>query len=191
MFNFHVKFLYIAFILLFNLSLYSQDNVSQKVSDARAMYNEYNYLDAIVMLEDIYLDNRYNLDLSFVLLDSYIKVKNYTKANGIIEDLMRYHPKNEDVLERKLNLLLIENKISEAKSFSSRVKSMYNKNYFSLYADAFITANEGYLKSALALYKKARLINSKRPEATIGLAYLELKLLNETDALKLFKENIT
>ena len=164
--------------------------MSQKVSDARAMYNEYNYLDAIVMLEDIYLDNRYNLDLSFVLLDSYIKVKNYTKANGIIEDLMRYHPKNEDVLERKLNLLLIENKISEAKGFSSRVKSMYNKNYFALYADAFITANEGYLKSALALYKKARLINSKRPEATIGLAYLELKLLNENNALKLFKENI-
>ena len=190
MFNFYVKFLYIAFIFLFNLSLYSQDDVSQKVNDAKAMYDEYNYLDAIVMLEDIYLDNRYNLDLSFVLLDSYIKVKNYTKANGIIEDLMRYHPKNEDVLERKLNLLLIENKISEAKSFSSRVKSMYNKNYFSLYADAFITANEGYLKSALALYKKARLINSKRPEATIGLAYLELKLLNETDALKLFKENI-
>ena len=190
MFNFYVKFLYIAFIFLFNLSLYSQDDVSQKVNDAKAMYDEYNYLDAIVMLEDIYLDNRYNLDLSFVLLDSYIKVKNYTKANGIIEDLMRYHPKNEDVLERKLNLLLIENKISEAKSFSSRVKSMYNKNYFSLYADAFITANEGYLKSALALYKKARLINSKRPEATIGLAYLELKLLNENNALKLFKENI-
>ncbi len=190
MFNFHVKFLYIGFILLFSLSLYSQDDMSQKVNDARVMYNEYNYLDAIVMLEDIYLDNRYNLDLSFVLLDSYIKVKNYTKANGIIEDLMRYHPKNEDVLERKLNLLLIENKISEAKAFSSRVKSMYNKNYFALYADAFITANEGYLKSALALYKKARLINSKRPEATIGLAYLELKLLNDANALKLFKENI-
>lgn len=188
--NLDKKFLYISFILLFNLSLYSQGDVSEKVNQARQRYNEYNYLDAIIMLEDIYLANRYRLDLSFVLLDSYVKVKNYTKANGIIEDLMRYHPRNEDVLERKLNLLLIENKISEAKSFSSRVKSIYNKNYFALYADAFITENEGYLKSALTLYKKVRLINPIRPESTVGLAYLELKLLNEPNALRLFRENI-
>lgn len=190
MFNLYKIIFYIIFISLFSFSLYAEDIVSERVREARDKYNDNDYLGAVIMLEDMYLENRYRLDLSLVLVDSYIKIQNYTKASGIIEDLIRYHPKDEGVLERNLSLLLLENNVSEAKTLTSRIKSMYNKNYYALYADAFLTEKAGYLIPALTLYEKARVINSKRPEATLGLAYLELMLLNEERALTLFEENL-
>lgn len=173
--------------MFYCFGLYAQSN---RVEEALRFYNERNYEASIGILEPMERDNPYKLESSLLLADNYIKIDNYLMAERIIKDLQRYHPKNYQVLERKLLIELLDNKNAEARATIFAIKSLDSKNYFASYAEGLLSERNGYLKSAMSFYEKARVIDKNRYEATVALAYLKLALGDKNGALNLFKENI-
>lgn len=160
------------------------------IEEALRLYNLRDYESSIAILTPIERDNPYKLETSLLLVDNYIKLHNYLMANTIINNLEKYHKKNYLVLERKLLVQLLENKNSEARATINTIKSLDSKNYLASYGEGVLSERNGYLKSAVSFYEKARVIDKKRPEATLALAYLRLALGDKNAALVLFKDNI-
>lgn len=176
---------YLIVFSIFTLSIFSQDNISE----ARKKYDERNYTDAIVILQKDYEKEPYNLSSSLLLVDSYIKVKNYLNARLIVDTLKKYHSKNVSVLEKELELNLIENRNVEARASVSTILKLDNKNYYATYADGVLNERMGYINAASTIFEKARIIDAKRSEATVAFAYLKISI-NPELALKLFRENL-
>ncbi len=180
----------LCFLVFFSTLLYSQSQFDESVNQATTYYENRQYSDAIAILEAFYPENRYKLESSLLLIDSYIKTGNYNKANVIINDLVKYHPRAFTVLERKLEILLMQNNLGESRGIIAQILSLDSKNYFASYGEALLNEKTGYMKSAVPLYEKAILISPSRSEAVLGLAYLELKLGNPERAFTLFNRNI-
>ncbi|WP_300367915.1 lipopolysaccharide assembly protein LapB [Brachyspira sp.] len=172
--------------LIYSFSAFSQNTVE----NALKLYGERKYEDSIRVLESINVKPS-DLDTYLLLIDNYIKLNNFVMAETLISDAERYHSRNYRLFERKLNIELINNRNSEARTTISTIKKLDSKNYFANYAEGVLSERAGYYKTAMSMYERARVINRVRPEATVALAYLYLAKGSNETALNLFDENIT
>lgn len=173
-------------LILFSFTLYGKGNYS----DARKFYNEFKYDDAIYILETLSQKNNYKLEENLLLVDSYIRIKNYRKALVLIEALKKNHPRDYTVLERELEISLLENNNSKATDIVGKILKLDSKNYYASYAEGLLRERLGYITSAISLYERARVINPKRGEATVALGYLKLLTGRRQEAERLFLENV-
>lgn len=171
---------------IFTFPAFSQNTVE----NALKLYNERNYEDSIRILEAIDVKPS-DLDSYLLLIDNYIKLNNFVMAETLIADAERYHSRSYKLLERKLNIELINNRNSEARTTVSNIKKLDSKNYIANYAEGVLSERSGYYKTAMSMYERARVINSARSEATVALAYLHLANGDKEAAFRLFDENIT
>ena len=125
-----------------------------------------------------------------LLIDNYIKLKNYSMAETLINDAANYHSKDFRVLERKLNVELLNNRNTEARRTINLIKALDSKNYFANYAEGLLNERMGYYKTAMTLYERAIIIDRNRAEAPVSLAYLQLASGNSNRALSLLNNNI-
>ena len=125
-----------------------------------------------------------------LLIDNYIKLKNYSMAETLINDAANYHSKDFRVLERKLNIELVNNRNTEARRTINSIKALDSKNYFANYAEGLLNERMGYYKTAMTLYERAIIIDRNRAEAPVSLAYLQLASGNSNQALSLLNNNI-
>ena len=125
-----------------------------------------------------------------LLIDNYIKLKNYSMAETLIKDAENYHSKDFRVLERKLNIELLNNRNTEARRTINSIKALDSKNYFANYAEGLLNERMGYYKTAMTLYERAIIIDRNRAEAPVSLAYLQLASGNSNQALSLLNNNI-
>ena len=125
-----------------------------------------------------------------LLIDNYIKLKNYSMAETLIKDAENYHSKDFRVLERKLNIELVNNRNTEARRTINSIKALDSKNYFANYAEGLLNERMGYYKTAMTLYERAIIIDRNRAEAPVSLAYLQLASGNSNQALSLLNNNI-
>ena len=125
-----------------------------------------------------------------LLIDNYIKLKNYSMAETLINDAANYHSKDFRVLERKLNVELLNNRNTEARRTINSIKALDSKNYFANYAEGLLNERMGYYKTAMTLYERAIIIDRNRAEAPVSLAYLQLASGNSNQALSLLNNNI-
>ena len=171
---------------IFTFHAFSQNTVE----NALKLYNERNYESSIRILESLNVKPS-DLDSYLLLIDNYIKLNNFAMVETLIADAERYHSRNYKLLERKLIMELLNNRNSEAKITVNSIKQLDNKNYLANYGEAILSERAGYYETAMNMYERARVIDRKRPEATVALAYLHLANGDNKIALSLFNENMT
>lgn len=181
-------------ILVFLISIcisfaaFGQSSNSENLRNALNFYNSRNYENSIAVLESMNIKPG-DIEAYLLLIDNYIKLKNYSMAETLIKDAENYHSKDFRVLERKLNVELLNNRNSEARNTINSIKSLDGKNYLANYAEGLLNERTGYYKTAMTLYERAIIIDGNREEAPVSLAYLHLANGNNYEAFNLLSNN--
>ena len=157
--------------------------------NALNFYNNRNYENSIAILEAMNIKPS-DIEAYILLIDNYIKLKNYSMAETLIKDAENYHSKDFRILERKLNVELLNNRNSEARNTIKLIKALDSKNYFANYGEGVLNERIGYYKTAMTLYERAIIIDKSRAEAPVSLAYLQLANGNSNYAFNLLNNNI-
>lgn len=182
-------------ILVFLISIcisfvsFGQSANNDNLQNALNFYNNRNYENSISVLESMNIKPS-DIEPYLLLIDNYIKLKNYSMAETLINDAANYHSKDFRVLERKLNVELLNNRNSEARKTINSIKALDSKNYLANYAEGLLNERMGYYKTAMTLYERAIIIDKNRYEAPVSLAYLQLASGNSNRALNLLNDNI-
>ena len=164
-------------------------SANNNFQNALNFYNNRNYENSIAVLESMNIKPS-DIEPYLLLIDNYIKLKNYSMAETLINDAANYHSRDFRVLERKLNIELLNNRNTEARRTINSIKTLDSKNYFANYAEGLLNERMGYYKTAMTLYERAIIIDRNRAEAPVSLAYLQLASGNSNRALNLLNNNI-
>ena len=176
-------------IFYFCISSISFGQSANNFQNALNFYNNRNYENSIAVLESMNIKPS-DIEPYLLLIDNYIKLKNYSMAETLINDAENYHSKDFRVLERKLNIELLNNRNTEARRTINSIKALDSKNYFANYAEGLLNERMGYYKTAMTLYERAIIIDRNRAEAPVSLAYLQLASGNSNRAFSLLNNNI-
>ena len=164
-------------------------SANNNFQNALNFYNNRNYENSIAVLESMNIKPS-DIEPYLLLIDNYIKLKNYSMAETLINDAANYHSRDFRVLERKLNIELLNNRNTEARRTINSIKALDSKNYFANYAEGLLNERMGYYKTAMTLYERAIIIDRNRAEAPVSLAYLQIASGNSNRALNLLNNNI-
>lgn len=181
----------IVFIASTGLIFSQSDFAKSQYQKALSEYKEKKYNEAVTTLEAVEKENPYYLDASILLIDTYIALKNYNRANAVAENLLKYHANNTRAFERMLQIRLLQNDKTKSQNLISHIKKLDNKNYYAAYAEGVIAERDGHSASAVKLYENARKLDRTRTEANASLAYIYIISGQKERGLGLFKENIT
>lgn len=182
--------LILVFLISICISFASLGQTSNNnFQNALNFYNNRNYENSIAILEAMNIKPSY-IEAYILLIDNYIKLKNYSMAETLIKDAENYHSKDFRILERKLNVELLNNRNSEARNTIKLIKALDSKNYFANYGEGVLNERIGYYKTAMTLYERAIIIDKSRVEAPVSLAYLQLANGNSNYAFNLLNNNI-
>ena len=182
--------LILVFLISICISFASLGQTSNNnFQNALNFYNNRNYENSIAILESMNIKPS-DIEAYILLIDNYIKLKNYSMAETLIKDAENYHSKDFRILERKLNVELLNNRNSEARNTIKLIKALDSKNYFANYGEGVLNERIGYYKTAMTLYERAIIIDKSRAEAPVSLAYLQLANGNSNYALNLLNNNI-
>lgn len=180
---------FISIFYFYASSISFGQSANNNFQNALNFYNNRNYENSIVVLESMNIKPS-DIEPYLLLIDNYIKLKNYSMAETLINDAANYHSRDFRVLERKLNIELLNNRNTEARRTINSIKALDSKNYFANYAEGLLNERMGYYKTAMTLYERAIIIDRNRAEAPVSLAYLELASGNSNRALNLLNNNI-
>lgn len=182
--------LILVFLISICISFASLGQTSNNnFQNALNFYNNRNYENSIAILEAMNIKPS-DIESYILLIDNYIKLKNYSMAETLIKDAENYHSKDFRILERKLNVELLNNRNSEARNTIKLIKALDSKNYFANYGEGVLNERIGYYKTAMTLYERAIIIDKSRAEAPVSLAYLQLANGNSNYAFNLLNNNI-
>lgn len=182
--------LILVFLISICISFASLGQTSNNnFQNALNFYNNRNYENSIAILEAMNIKPS-DIEAYILLIDNYIKLKNYSMAETLIKDAENYHSKDFRILERKLNVELLNNRNSEARNTIKLIKALDSKNYFANYGEGVLNERIGYYKTAMTLYERAIIIDKSRAEAPVSLAYLQLANGNSNYAFNLLNNNI-
>ena len=187
-----MRLILVFFISIFYFCISSisfGQSANNNLQNALNFYNNRNYENSIAVLESMNIKPS-DIEPYLLLIDNYIKLKNYSMAETLINDAANYHSKDFRVLERKLNVELLNNRNTEARRTINLIKALDSKNYFANYAEGLLNERMGYYKTAMTLYERAIIIDRNRAEAPVSLAYLQLASGNSNQALSLLNNNI-
>ena len=187
-----MRLILVFFISIFYFCISSisfGQSANNNFQNALNFYNNRNYENSIAVLESMNIKPS-DIEPYLLLIDNYIKLKNYSMAETLINDAANYHSKDFRVLERKLNIELVNNRNTEARRTINSIKALDSKNYFANYAEGLLNERMGYYKTAMTLYERAIIIDRNRAEAPVSLAYLQLASGNSNQALSLLNNNI-
>ena len=187
-----MRLILVFFISIFYFCISSisfGQSANNNLQNALNFYNNRNYENSIAVLESMNIKPS-DIEPYLLLIDNYIKLKNYSMAETLINDAANYHSKDFRVLERKLNIELLNNRNTEARRTINSIKALDSKNYFANYAEGLLNERMGYYKTAMTLYERAIIIDRNRAEAPVSLAYLQLASGNSNQALSLLNNNI-
>ena len=187
-----MRLILVFFISIFYFCISSisfGQSANNNFQNALNFYNNRNYENSIAVLESMNIKPS-DIEPYLLLIDNYIKLKNYSMAETLINDAENYHPKDFRVLERKLNIELLNNRNTEARRTINSIKALDSKNYFANYAEGLLNERMGYYKTAMTLYERAIIIDRNRAEAPVSLAYLQLASGNSNRAFSLLNNNI-
>ena len=187
-----MRLILVFFISIFYFCISSisfGQSANNNLQNALNFYNNRNYENSIAVLESMNIKPS-DIEPYLLLIDNYIKLKNYSMAETLINDAANYHSKDFRVLERKLNIELVNNRNTEARRTINSIKALDSKNYFANYAEGLLNERMGYYKTAMTLYERAIIIDRNRAEAPVSLAYLQLASGNSNRALSLLNNNI-
>ena len=187
-----MRLILVFFISIFYFCISSisfGQSANNNLQNALNFYNNRNYENSIAILESMNIKPS-DIEPYLLLIDNYIKLKNYSMAETLIKDAENYHSKDFRVLERKLNIELVNNRNTEARRTINSIKALDSKNYFANYAEGLLNERMGYYKTAMTLYERAIIIDRNRAEAPVSLAYLQLASGNSNQALSLLNNNI-
>ena len=187
-----MRLILVFFISIFYFCISSisfGQSANNNLQNALNFYNNRNYENSIAILESMNIKPS-DIEPYLLLIDNYIKLKNYSMAETLINDAANYHSKDFRVLERKLNIELVNNRNTEARRTINSIKALDSKNYFANYAEGLLNERMGYYKTAMTLYERAIIIDRNRAEAPVSLAYLQLASGNSNRALSLLNNNI-
>ena len=187
-----MRLILVFFISIFYFCISSisfGQSANNNLQNALNFYNNRNYENSIAVLESMNIKPS-DIEPYLLLIDNYIKLKNYSMAETLINDAANYHSKDFRVLERKLNIELVNNRNTEARRTINSIKALDSKNYFANYAEGLLNERMGYYKTAMTLYERAIIIDRNRAEAPVSLAYLQLASGNSNQALSLLNNNI-
>ena len=187
-----MRLILVFFISIFYFCISSisfGQSANNNFQNALNFYNNRNYENSIAVLESMNIKPS-DIEPYLLLIDNYIKLKNYSMAETLIKDAENYHSKDFRVLERKLNIELVNNRNTEARRTINSIKALDSKNYFANYAEGLLNERMGYYKTAMTLYERAIIIDRNRAEAPVSLAYLQLASGNSNQALSLLNNNI-
>ena len=187
-----MRLILVFFISIFYFCISSisfGQSANNNLQNALNFYNNRNYENSIAVLESMNIKPS-DIEPYLLLIDNYIKLKNYSMAETLIKDAENYHSKDFRVLERKLNIELVNNRNTEARRTINSIKALDSKNYFANYAEGLLNERMGYYKTAMTLYERAIIIDRNRAEAPVSLAYLQLASGNSNQALSLLNNNI-
>ena len=187
-----MRLILVFFISIFYFCISSisfGQSANNNLQNALNFYNNRNYENSIAILESMNIKPS-DIEPYLLLIDNYIKLKNYSMAETLINDAANYHSKDFRVLERKLNVELLNNRNTEARRTINLIKALDSKNYFANYAEGLLNERMGYYKTAMTLYERAIIIDRNRAEAPVSLAYLQLASGNSNQALSLLNNNI-
>ena len=187
-----MRLILVFFISIFYFCISSisfGQSANNNLQNALNFYNNRNYENSIAVLESMNIKPS-DIEPYLLLIDNYIKLKNYSMAETLINDAANYHSKDFRVLERKLNVELLNNRNTEARRTINSIKALDSKNYFANYAEGLLNERMGYYKTAMTLYERAIIIDRNRAEAPVSLAYLQLASGNSNRALSLLNNNI-
>ena len=180
---------FISIFYFYASSISFGQSANNNFQNALNFYNNRNYENSIAVLESMNIKPS-DIEPYLLLIDNYIKLKNYSMAETLINDAANYHSRDFRVLERKLNIELLNNRNTEARRTINSIKALDSKNYFANYAEGLLNERMGYYKTAMTLYERAIIIDRNRAEAPVSLAYLELASGNSNRALNLLNNNI-
>ena len=180
---------FISIFYFYASSISFGQSANNNFQNALNFYNNRNYENSIAVLESMNIKPS-DIEPYLLLIDNYIKLKNYSMAETLINDAANYHSRDFRVLERKLNIELLNNRNTEARRTINSIKALDSKNYFANYAEGLLNERMGYYKTAMTLYERAIIIDRNRAEAPVSLAYLELASGNNNRALNLLNNNI-
>ena len=187
-----MRLILVFFISIFYFCISSisfGQSANNNLQNALNFYNNRNYENSIAVLESMNIKPS-DIEPYLLLIDNYIKLKNYSMAETLINDAANYHSKDFRVLERKLNIELVNNRNTEARRTINSIKALDSKNYFANYAEGLLNERMGYYKTAMTLYERAIIIDRNRADAPVSLAYLQLASGNSNRALSLLNNNI-
>ena len=187
-----MRLILVFFISIFYFCISSisfGQSANNNLQNALNFYNNRNYENSIAVLESMNIKPS-DIEPYLLLIDNYIKLKNYSMAETLINDAANYHSKDFRVLERKLNIELVNNRNTEARRTINLIKALDSKNYFANYAEGLLNERMGYYKTAMTLYERAIIIDRNRADAPVSLAYLQLASGNSNRALSLLNNNI-
>ena len=180
---------FISIFYFYASSVSFGQSANNNFQNALNFYNNRNYENSIAVLESMNIKPS-DIEPYLLLIDNYIKLKNYSMAETLINDAANYHSRDFRVLERKLNIELLNNRNTEARRTINSIKALDSKNYFANYAEGLLNERMGYYKTAMTLYERAIIIDRNRAEAPVSLAYLQLASGNSNRALNLLNNNI-
>lgn len=180
---------FISIFYFYASSISFGQSANNNFQNALNFYNNRNYENSIAVLESMNIKPS-DIEPYLLLIDNYIKLKNYSMAETLINDAANYHSRDFRVLERKLNIELLNNRNTEARRTINSIKALDSKNYFANYAEGLLNERMGYYKTAMTLYERAIIIDRNRAEAPVSLAYLQLASGNSNRALNLLNNNI-
>ena len=180
---------FISIFYFYASSISFGQSANNNFQNALNFYNNRNYENSIAVLESMNIKPS-DIEPYLLLIDNYIKLKNYSMAETLINDAANYHSRDFRVLERKLNIELLNNRNTESRRTINSIKALDSKNYFANYAEGLLNERMGYYKTAMTLYERAIIIDKNRAEAPVSLAYLQLASGNSNRALNLLNNNI-
>lgn len=180
---------FISIFYFYASSISFGQSANNNFQNALNFYNNRNYENSIAVLESMNIKPS-DIEPYLLLIDNYIKLKNYSMAETLINDAANYHSRDFRVLERKLNIELLNNRNTESRRTINSIKALDSKNYFANYAEGLLNERMGYYKTAMTLYERAIIIDRNRAEAPVSLAYLQLASGNSNRALNLLNNNI-
>ena len=185
-----MRFILVVLIsICISFASFGQSTNNENFRNALNFYNNRNYENSIAVLESMNIKPS-DIEPYILLIDNYIKLKNYSMAETLIKDAENYHSKDFRILERKLNVELLNNRNSEARNTINSIKALDSKNYFANYAEGLLNERIGYYKTAITLYERAIIIDKNRAEAPVSLAYLQLANGNSNAAFSLLNNNV-
>ena len=185
-----MRFILVVLIsICISFASFGQSANNENFRNALNFYNNRNYENSIAVLESMNIKPS-DIEPYILLIDNYIKLKNYSMAETLIKDAENYHSKDFRILERKLNVELLNNRNSEARNTINSIKALDSKNYFANYAEGLLNERIGYYKTAITLYERAIIIDKNRAEAPVSLAYLQLANGNSNAAFNLLNNNV-
>ncbi|MBI4977872.1 MAG: tetratricopeptide repeat protein [Spirochaetes bacterium] len=158
-------------------------------TSAKSAYDAKRYYAAVPVLEDLYKKNPYYAEPSILLADIYIIFENYTRAKEVLVKLGKFHPRDAGVLERLLQIDLLEARLDDAKKSIERLRAVDNKNYYSVYAEGYLAEMAGHIDTAKSLYQRSIDYAEDAIEPNTALAYL-LVFSGKREAAKIYFDKL-